>query len=294
MSTVQPQEEGAGVPLVTLPNNPDTMEGECSTSVAAVQSKIDHVCTWKPLDLFTNYTESRHNEANQKAFFHHITNYVARAESLSDKNLVPSAYLDVDVKADQIMLLKPSHKNVVMGCILQDTIGPGAAKLIAKRRIDALDGNIGSYSRLLNSSERLKQIKEVNTLAAAIAEITRDKDDARKRKKNATEELALKKANKKQAAECTEETRRLEVMRSLTPLMEEFETGEKPVLSLEALSGKVLREILKFYFNAKLKGIASMKKSDMVDEVAKRLVMHPNAPLEVVPAAGPPGSPPVG
>jgi hypothetical protein len=173
---------------------------------------------------------------------------------------VPSAYLDVNATADQIELFKPTHKNVVMGFILKDTMGPGAVKLIAKRRIDVLDGNVGSYSRLLNSSSRLKQIKEVNDLAAAVAEITRDKDDDRKRKKEATAEQALRKANKKQEAECTdEEIRRLEVMGYLIPLMETFETGEKPVC-LEALSGKVLKEILKYYYNVKLKGIASIRR----------------------------------
>ena len=49
--------------------------------------------------------------------------------------------------------------DVVMGCILRDTLGPTAKKLIAKRCIDALDGTVGSYSRLLNSSARLEQIK---------------------------------------------------------------------------------------------------------------------------------------
>jgi hypothetical protein len=130
----------------------------------------------------------------------------------------------------------------------------------------------------------------VNTLAAAVAEITRDKDNAKKRKKEMAAELALKKADKRQAAECTEETRRLEVMGHLIPLMEKFETGEKTVSSLEALSTKVLKEILKFYYNAKLKGIATMKKADMVDEVAKRLVVQHQHASVVLPPAPPPGS----
>ena len=203
--------------------------------------------------------------------------------------MVPSAYLDVDIKIDQIKLLKPSHNNVVMGCILQDTMGPGAAKLIAKRRIDALDGNVGSYNRLLNSNARLEQIREVNTLTAAVAEITRDKDNAKKRKVQEATELALKRATKKKAAECTEETRRLEVMGHLVPLMEKFENGEKAVSSLETLSAKVLKEILKFYYNAKLKGMTTIKKADMIDEVAKRLVVQPQHVVEVLPA-GPPGA----
>ena len=219
---------------------------------------------------------------------HHIlANYVARAESLKDTDLVPSAYLDVDVKKDQIKLLKPSHKDVVMGCILQDTLRLAAAELIAKRRIDALDGNVGSYSRVLNSTARLHQIKEVNTLAAAVVEITRDKENAEKRKVQEAAELILKRAAKKKAAECTEETRRLEAMGHLIALMEKFETGGKTVSSLEAFSAKVLKEILTFYYNVRLKGIATMKKADMVDEVAKRIVVQPQHALEVLPT-GPP------
>ena len=290
MSPVQPQEEEI---LPTLPNYPDDKENnntsfeekndhaqqECPVTVLQPQdqSKIDHVCSWRPHDLFMKYAESRHNVQSQRAYFHHITNFVARAEALSNANLVPSAYLDDDVKADQMKLLKPTQKDIVMGCTLQDTMGPGAVKLIAKRRIDALDGNVGSYSRLLNSSSRLQQIKEVNALAAAVAEITRDKEDARKLKKEVTANLALKKADKKQAAECTDETRRLEVVGYLMPLMEKFETGEKTVSSLDALSGKMLKEIIKFYYNVKLKGIATMKKVDLVDEVAKRLVVRQHA-----------------
>lgn len=292
MTPVQPQEEEISPTFLPTSNDPDeemidntsteeknghTTQGPEAGSQPQQQSKIDHVCSWRPHDLLSQYKESRHTVQSQQAYFRHITNFVARAEAMSDANLVPSPYLDVHIKDDQMKLLKPTQKDVVMGCILQDTMGPGAVKLIAKRRIDALDGNVGSYSRLLNSSARLQQIKEVNALAAAVAEITRDKEDARKRKKEATANLALKKADKKQAAESTDETRRLEAVGYLMPLMEKFKTGERTVSSLDALSGKVLKEIIKFYYNVKLKGIATMKKVDLIDEVAKRLVVCQHA-----------------
>ena len=70
-----------------------------------------------------------------------------------------------------------------------------------------------------------------------------------------------------------EEAHRLEAMAYLAPLIAKFETGERPVLSLHSLPVKMLREILKYYFNAKVTGLAAMKKMDMVDEVAKRLVV---------------------
>jgi hypothetical protein len=102
--------------------------------------------------------------------------------------------------------------------------------------------------------------------------------------------VALRKVAKKQAAECTEEARRLEARRHLIPLMEKFEIGKKALSSLEALSAQVLKEILKFFYNVKLKGIATMKKADMVQEVVKRVVVQPHRALLVPPAAGPPGT----
>jgi hypothetical protein len=244
------------------------------------QPTIDNVCSWKPQAILEKYTVSRHNVRSQKVFLNHITNFVAYTEASSDGQLLPSAYLDIVVTTDQIALLKPTCKDVVMGSILRDTLGPTAKKLIAKRRIDAIDG------RLLNSSARLEQIKQVNALAAAIAEISNDKENSRKEKKYKLAEQALKKAEKKKASECGEEARRLEAMAYLAPLIAKFETGERPVLSLHSLPVKMLREILKYYFNTKVTGLAAMKKMDMVDEVAKRLVvMYPERQGGELPAS---------
>jgi hypothetical protein len=85
----------------------------------------------------------------------------------------------------------------------------------------------------------------VNALAAAIAEISNDKENSRKEKKDKLAEQALKKAS-----ECGKEARRLEVMAYLAPLIAKFETGERPVSSLPALPVKMLKEILKYYFIA--------------------------------------------
>jgi hypothetical protein len=113
----------------------------------------------------------------------------------------------------------------------------------------------------------------VNAVAAAIAEISNDKENSRKEKKDKIAEQALKKAEKKKASECGEEARQLEVMAYLALLIAKFETGERPVSSLPALPVKTLKEILKYYLIAKVTGLATMKKMDMVDEVAKRLVV---------------------
>ncbi|KAI2494151.1 hypothetical protein MHU86_20383 [Fragilaria crotonensis] len=107
--------------------------------------------------------------------FHHITNFVATQESGNNASLAPAAYLNVEMNDDQVELLKPTQKNVMMGSILKDSAGKGALKLIAKRRIDMIDGNVGSYSRVLNSTGRMEMIRDVNALAAAVAVISKER-----------------------------------------------------------------------------------------------------------------------
>ena len=159
-------------------------------------------CYVKTVDGRTVVREIKYKElSNQVTFFHHITNFVARQESGSSRILVPSAYLNVEVTDDQVELLKPSVKHVMMGAILAEAAGKGARKLIAKRRIDIIDGNIGSYSRLLNSDARMEMIRDVNALAAAVAEISKEKLDARDRLKESADQQALKKAEKVKGAE---------------------------------------------------------------------------------------------
>jgi hypothetical protein len=130
------------------------------------RGQIDTICSWKPAAVLEKYRESPTDKQNQVMFFKHITNFVATRKFGNDMKLVPSAYLDIEINEAQIEMLKPTHKNVVMGTILNDSDGKGAYQLIAKRRIDMIDGNIGSYSRLLNSTARMEMIREVNALAA--------------------------------------------------------------------------------------------------------------------------------
>lgn len=74
--------------------------------------------------------------------------------------------------------------------------------MMAKCRLDIIDGNAaGSNSCVLNCSARMESIREANELAAAVAEISKDKDDEKKRKKDSVTQKALDKAAKQKAAE---------------------------------------------------------------------------------------------
>jgi hypothetical protein len=96
MTPVQPQDKEI---LPTLPDDPcdeennktsieehnDHTQQECPVAVSRPheQSKIYHVSSWRPHDLFTKYIESLYHKLSQYSYFHHVTNFVAHAEALS-------------------------------------------------------------------------------------------------------------------------------------------------------------------------------------------------------------------
>jgi hypothetical protein len=197
----------------------DSSRNTNQTSNDEGQSSLDTIISWKPVAIIEKYKEARTDRTNQVTFFHHITNFVARQESGKSRILVPSAYLNVEITDEQVELWKPRVKHVMMGAIHAEAAGKGARKLIAKRQIDMIDGNIGSYSRLLNSDAQMEMIRDVNALAAAVAKISKGKLDARDRLKETADQKALKKAEKQKAAELTDEAHRSKVKPVLTELM---------------------------------------------------------------------------
>ena len=230
--------------------------GQEENQSPSCRGQIDSVCSWKPVAILKKYKESPTDKRNQAMFWKHITNFVAARESVNDTKLAPpSAYLDVETSNAQIEMLKPTHKNVVMGNILKDSDGKDARQLIAKRRIDMIDGNIGSYSRLLNSTQRMEMIQDVNAaLTAIVATISKDKADERTRmKETMADEKAKKREEKQKATESAEEARRNEMMPVLTGLMQPFETNrsDRNLDGVKAFSANVLRDILRFYFRVK-------------------------------------------
>lgn len=66
----------------------------------------------------------------------------------------------------------------------------------------------------------------------------------------------------------------------LTGLMQRFETDHRGrnLDGVKALSANVLRDILKFYFRVRPKGMSTMKKPDLVIEVANQLIAARDGP----------------
>jgi hypothetical protein len=131
----------------------------------------------------------------------------------------------------------------------------------------------------------MEMIRDVNALAAAVAEISKEKLDARDRLKETADQKALKKAEKQKAAELTDEAHRSEVMPVLTELMGRFETANNDNNNLEdgikALSANVLKDILKYYYSVKIKGMSTMKKPDLVMAVITQFIALRDGPTVV-------------
>ena len=101
--------------------------------------------------MVKKYTQDRNCNVLLKVWFDHMTNFVSRQFwNKLDSNLEASAFLDMSISGDQLSLLQPTMKDVLHGSVISDAIGVGAKKKIAKWIINMLEGNVASYSRVLN------------------------------------------------------------------------------------------------------------------------------------------------
>jgi len=163
---------------------------------------IDEYCEimkWNAKTKVDEYKKDRACPIRQLEYFHHITRVAARTHcskvecqqkaalssqldlacltmSETDYNLKPSEYLDVVTTADQQKLLNPEYKDVVSAQLLNDAVGDGAKKLMAKCRIDMITGNLNSYSKICNSKEHLNHAIQMNQLVSVIGSMKADTD----------------------------------------------------------------------------------------------------------------------
>jgi hypothetical protein len=141
-----------------------------------------------PSELMSPYKADRKDANAAGKLFCHMTNFVARNHGYhSEASLVPSDYLDIAISSDQVRLLNPTIRDVQVGSIIEQCTGQSAKKVIAKRRIDIVTGNINSYARVLNGPHQLEKIKTYNELAATMAvlkeERTKMQEEQREKKK---------------------------------------------------------------------------------------------------------------
>ena len=75
---------------------------------------------------------------------------------------------------NQRNFLNPTKNYVLFGFISYDAKGKVEVHKIAKRRLDIIEGNVNSYSKLRNDPKRLKRIKYFNQICASVADISEE------------------------------------------------------------------------------------------------------------------------
>ncbi|KAL9182733.1 hypothetical protein ACHAXT_004012 [Thalassiosira profunda] len=186
------------------------------------------------------------------ALFCHMTNFVASNHGWhKGGSLTPSSYLHLEISEEQVDLLNPTPRDVQLGAIIDQCVGAKAQKVIAKRRVDMVAGNVQSYARILNGPAQLSKIRTYNDLAASMAEYKRERaqreEKAREQKKADDAEKAAKQLEKKRLA--GEERDRL-----LPICQEQVALGLQHVLSLNVKATNAAPDIhmfniLKYVYN---------------------------------------------
>ncbi len=134
------------------------------------------------------------------SFFTHITNFVAQRHSVITRGqqfLEPRAYLNVEIIDKQRYLLQPTAADVFVGNILEDSLVQNAKKKIPSRHISFLSGNIASYSRILNNSEAIQHIEDVNMLSVCLSKISESRELAKEAAKEKKAQEAKLREEKK-------------------------------------------------------------------------------------------------
>ena len=228
------------------------------TSDVSNQANITDLFSWRPDKMLAEYKANRTDPSVQQKFFHHITDKVAEANwNIEHADVSPSDYLGIAMRDDQLSLLNPTTKHVLMGHILYDVKGKGAQQKLAKRRLDFIDGNTNSYAKCLNDPKRLKETRELNELVASVAEVTAEAIKEKAKKKERKDKEAADKIAKKAREAAAKEERRLERVPILTAYVDKYtnkarevnyNTLLKEIKKDKAIKAAVLRDILNDYF----------------------------------------------
>ena len=148
--------------------------------------------------------------------------------------------------SDQAKLLNPTPRDVQLGALIAQCSGEQAVKKIAKRRLDIMSGNVGSYARVLNGAAQMSQIKNFNDLSASIAAMNAEKAKRDAQKQEEKKKIEAEKAEKKRQQKLKEQEDRDRLLPECKEDVEE--RGKVFVLNCTVPRKK---EILKHYFGHK-------------------------------------------
>ena len=96
------------------------------------------------------------------AFFSHITNFVSQRHSVITRGrqfLEPMAYLNVENTDEQRYLLQPTAADVLVGNLLEDSLGQNAKKKIPLRHINLCLGMLQATAGCSTILKHLNTLK---------------------------------------------------------------------------------------------------------------------------------------
>ena len=158
---------------------------------------------------------------------------------------------------DQLFYLNPTPGDILVGNILQDSVGQNAKKKIAKRRIDFITGNIASYSRSLNNAATLDHIIDTNKLASCLSTVIAAKDAVKAAAKDKRETDTKAKAAKKTQNKVEFDNKKVEISKDFA---DDIAKGVKHLCSL---SNEKLKLLLKYYFEVP-NALSQLRRGELV------------------------------
>jgi hypothetical protein len=167
--------------------------------------------------------------------------------------------------------LNPEYKDVVSAQLLNDAVGDGAKKRMAKRRIDMITGNVNSYAKVRNSKEHLNHAIQMNQLASVIGSMKADTDIERAAKAAAKKADDDEKARKREEALEKVHQKKMELQPCLIELAEGLANGST---DLEKITVSKLSELLRYFFEPPIVGLTKMKRPALLAAVQERIEIY--------------------
>jgi hypothetical protein len=206
-------------------------------------------------------------------FFQHVTAHASRLHDHEDGLLLkPKDCFDLEVSKLQLRLLNPIPYDVLLGSIMDETLGAKSKKKIPKRRINFISCNPNSYCRSMNNPAALAQVEEAAELAGVLGGIRTEIDD----KKTAAKNKKKKKDRQKRANKRKRNADLKKKKKELLP--EQQEHLSKGMVHVKTLSNTILKGILRYRFD--VPGTAQMDKATLLSGIEEKLASVTGATAE--------------
>ena len=121
-----------------------------------------------------------------------------------------------------------------------------------------MNGNIGSYSAILNGKKELEMVQDYNNLTVSIGMLNAKKDTKAKGTTKKKVEEAAETAKKKTDKAVEENTKRNELMQGF-----QQELKQKDISDILALADVWLRMYIQFFFQMKVVNLSKTKKDEL-------------------------------